>query len=407
MSQRPLSRADRGRRRSRSRRAAIGLSQLCQQARLAEAEACFHEALTLRPDSADVLNDLGTVLGMQSRLDEAVPYLERAIAAEPAHARAHSNLAAALFGLSRLDEAEAAARRALELKPDYASAHNNLGMILHEIGRPCAAERSHREALRLAPDHCETLNNLADVLVAQGRAPEALELFDRVLALKPDFVTAHTNRLLALQYVPGVDPSSLAEAHLQWDRQNAAPLRSTWQPFDNHRDPDRTLRLGFVSYDFRRHPVGYLIVRVLEGLRALDCETYCYHTNPRDDHLTERIAAASDTWHRACGVSDQALADRIRADRVDLLFDLSGHTSNHRLLVFAQARAIQLMWLGYPGTTGLAAIDFLVADRFLVPPGAEEHYSEQILRLPDGYACYEPPAERPRSPRCRPSHRDM
>jgi predicted O-linked N-acetylglucosamine transferase (SPINDLY family) len=366
--------------------------ELCQQGRFGEAEACFHDALTLRPDSADVLSDLGTVLGLQSRLEEATHYLGRAIAAEPAHARAHTNLAAALLGLSRLDEAEVAARRALELKPDNPSAHNNLGLILHEAGRPCDAERCYREVLRRVPDHREVLSNLGDALVVQGRAPEALELFERALALKPDFVAAHTSRLMSLQYLPGVSPSSLAEAHLRWDRQHAAPLRSAWRPFDNDRDPDRPLRLGFVSFDFRRHPVGCFIVRALEGLRSFDCETYCYNTNSAHDDLTERIAAASDTWRPARGLSDQELADQIRADRVDLLFDLSGHTSKHRLLVFARKPApIQLTWMGYVGTTGLSAMDYLVADRYQVLEGTEAHYRERVIRLPDGYVCYDPP----------------
>ena len=152
--------------------------------------------------------------------------------------------------------------------------------------------------------------------------------------MKPDFVSAHSNWLLSLHYVSGIGPSALAEAHRRWDLEHAAPLRSTWRPFVNDRDPERPLRLGFVSSDFWRHPVGYLIVRALEGLRSLDCETYCYSTGSTHDHLTERIAAASDVWRPARGASDQELADRIRADRVDLLFDLAGHTSNHRLLVF-------------------------------------------------------------------------
>ena len=240
------------------------------------------------------------------------------------------------------------------------------------------------------PDHREALKNLGDVLVIQGRAPEALELFERVLTLYPDFVSAHTNWLMSLHYAPGVSPSSLAEAHVRWDQQHAAPLRSAWRPFDNDRDPDRPLRLGFVSYDFRRS-IACFMVRAFEGLRSLDCETYCYATGSARDDLTERIAAASDAWRPACGLSDQELADQIRADRVDLLFDLSGHASKHSLLAFAQAAPIQLTWMGYVGTTGLSAMDYLVADRYQVPEGTDMHYRERVIRLPDGYVCYDPP----------------
>lgn len=365
--------------------------ELCRQARFVEAETCLRESLSLRSDSADVLNDLGTVLGLQGRLEEAADYLERAIAMNPAHARAHSNLAAALLGLKRLDEAEVAARRALAINPDYPSAYNNLGLILNDKGRPCEAERSFREALQRAPEHHDTLNNLANALVDQGRAPEAFMLFERALALKPDFVSAHSNWLLSLHYVSGTGPSALLEAHRRWDRQHADPLRSTWRPFDNDRDPNRPLRLGFVSSDFWRHPVGFLFVRAIEGLRSLDCQTYCYGTGSNHDDVTERIAVASDVWRPARGLSDQTLADQIRADRVDLLFDLAGHTANHRLLVFARKPApIQLAWLGYAGTTGLSTIDYLVADRSLMPPGTEWTACERVIRLPDGYTCYDP-----------------
>jgi protein O-GlcNAc transferase len=368
----------------------------CQQERFAEAETWYHQALGFRPDSADALNDLGKVLVLQSRPEEGTAYFRRAIAADPDHARAYLNLAAALFELNRLDQAEPAARQAVQLEPRNPSARNNLGLILLEIGRPTDAERSFREGLSLAPDHPDLHANLAQSLVMQGRAPEAQASFARALELKPDAVSAHSNWLLSRQAIAGVGPPSLAEAHARWDRQHAEPLRSTWRPFVNDRGPGRPLRLGFVSADFKRHPIGYFTLRALEGLRPLDCETFCYATGSARDDLTERFADASTMWRQARGLSDQELADQVRADRVDLLFDLAGHTSHHRLLLFARKPApIQLTWLGYEGTTGLAAIDYLVADRYQVLEGTESHYRERIIRLPDGYVCYDPPSYAP------------
>jgi predicted O-linked N-acetylglucosamine transferase (SPINDLY family) len=134
----------------------------------------------------------------------------------------------------------------------------------------------------------------------------------------------------------------------------------------------------------------------LEGLRSLPCETYGYSVSSARDDLTDRMIAASTAWRHARGLSDEELADQIRADRIDLLFDLGGHTADNRLLVFARKPApIQLTWIGYVGTTGLSAIDYLVADRRHVPEGSESHYRERVIRLPDGYICYDPPTYAP------------
>ncbi len=369
---------------------------LCEQSRFAEAEPWFHQALQLRPESADLLNDLGKALVLQSRQEEGTSYLRKAIAADPRHARAHLNLATTLIALNRLAEAESAARKAAGIEPENPSAHNNLGLVLQQVGRLSESEESYREGLRLEPDHPELHANLANLLMLQGRAAEAQAHYRRALEVKPDYAAAHSNWLFSRQCLPGVNTANLAEAHEQWERSHARPLRSTWRPFANDPDPRRPLRLGFVCRDFRHHPVGYFILRAVEGLRGLDCETYCYDTGLIRDELTDRFAAASTVWRPCRGLSDVELADRIRDDRVDLLFDLAGHTSGNRLLLFARKAApIQLTWLGYVGTTGLAAMDYLIADRHQVLEGTEQHYREQVIRLPDGYVCYDPPAYAP------------
>jgi predicted O-linked N-acetylglucosamine transferase (SPINDLY family) len=189
--------------------------------------------------------------------------------------------------------------------------------------------------------------------------------------------------------------AGLAEAHAQWELRHAAPLRATWRRFANMPDSERPLRLGFVSADFARHPVGTFLVRVLESIDPSACTTFCYSDRVQADAMTRRIAAACGTWRESWTLDDRALAEQIRADGIDILFDLAGHTGQ-RLLVFARKPApIQATWIGYVGTTGLAAIDYLFADRFHVPPGSEAYYRERVLRLPDGYVCFDPPADAP------------
>ena len=162
------------------------------------------------------------------------------------------------------------------------------------------------------------------------------------------------------------------------------------------RDPERPLRLGFVSPDLHRHPVGIFLVRALENLDLRLFTSLCYSTSLKHDDLSDRIARAASAWHNVVGLDDDGLAARIAADRVDILFDLSGHTAGHRLLVFEQRPApIQISWIGYVGTTGMRSMDFLIADRWHVPASAEAHYRETILRMPDGYVCYDPPEGAP------------
>jgi predicted O-linked N-acetylglucosamine transferase (SPINDLY family) len=154
--------------------------------------------------------------------------------------------------------------------------------------------------------------------------------------------------------------------------------------------------VGFVSPDFGRHPVGHFLIRGLENLDRGQCETVCYCDRIIKDDLTTRLQAATTIWRDVIGLNDEQLAEQIRADRIDILFDLAGHTAGNRLLVFARKPApIQITWIGYEGTTGLEAIDYILADRYLIPAGKETFYREQVLRMPDGYVCYDPPAAAP------------
>jgi predicted O-linked N-acetylglucosamine transferase (SPINDLY family) len=369
---------------------------LKEQGKLGEAVTCYRRAVELKPDFTEAHYNLGIVFSEQNKLDEAIVAYRRALALKPDYAEAHNNRGVALKLQGKSDQAVACYRRVLELKPDYAEAHSNLGVALTDLGKSDEALVCYRRALELKPDLAETYCNLSNALKEQGKLDEAIASCRRALELKPDYTQARSNLLLALQYCAGVTPAILAEAHAEYDRLYAAPLGDGVVPPEKVRDRRGRLRLGFVSPDLGLHPVGYFLVGVLENLDPDLHETICYSDRIVKDSLTHRLQAAATQWRDVMGTSDQRLAEQIRADGIDVLFDLAGHTAQNRLLVFARKPApIQVTWAGYVGTTGLSAMDYLLADRYQVPPGADRYYREQVLRMPEGYVCYDPPADVP------------
>jgi predicted O-linked N-acetylglucosamine transferase (SPINDLY family) len=329
-------------------------------------------------------------------MPEAVASARRALDLAPDDAGAHYNLGILLNEMNKPGDAVACYHRALELEPDYPGARNNLGNALRKQGKLTEAIDCFRRALELEPDFAEAHNNLGGALKDQGQLSEALACYRRALELKPDFAGAHSNLLAALQYQTGITPAELAEAHAGYHHRHATALRSADELNENDHDHHRPLRVGFVSPDLGPHPVGYFLVRVLENLNRKHCETTCYSDRTFQNPLTRRLQAAATQWHDVSGMSDQRLAGQIRTDRVDILFDLAGHSAHNRMLVFARKPApVQVTWLGYEGTTGLEAMDYLLADRFVAPEGSQAHFCERLLLMPENYVCYDPPAAAP------------
>jgi protein O-GlcNAc transferase len=368
-------------------------SALKSQGRIDEAIASYRRALQINPNFAETLSNLGIALKDQGKFDDAVGSYQRALQIKPDYAEAHYNLGIALKEQGKLDDAVASYKRAVQIKPDYTKAHSNLGSVLNEQAKFDEAVTSYQRALQITPNHADAHFNLGIALKEQGRPDEAVSCYSRALQIKPDYLEAYHNLLTTLSYGTDVTLGGLAQAHAEFDRLHAAPLRSGWKPHDNTRVADRPLRLGFLSPDLGRHPVGYFLIRILENLDSSECEIVCYSDRTTDDEMTSRFQTAATTWTSVPSWSDQRLAEKIREDKIDILFDLAGHTARNRLLVFARKAApIQITWIGYFGTTGLTAMDHIMADRFVIPEAAESHYRENVVRMADGYLCYEPPS---------------
>ncbi len=369
---------------------------LRNQQKFAEAETAYRHSIEMQPGTWQTWFNLGLTLSSLGKFTEAEAAYRRVIAAEPNMAHAWTNLGNALLGQNRGPEAVEAYQKGVALGPEVAQTHYNLAHALGLQGRLVEAMREYGQTLQFDPNSAEAHTNLGTLLVEVGDIPQAEEHFKQALAVRPSHVGAHTNLLLTAQYHSDVTLEHLAALHSDWNRKFAEPLKATWRPHDNSRDPERPLTLGFVSGDFGLHPLGHFFAKALDGIDREQFRTVCYSNRQVTDWMTERIRAAAGQWREVSSSSDEALAEMIRRDGIDILFDLSGHTHGNRLLAFARKPApVQVTWMGYIGTTGMPAMDCLLTDEVLVPRESERFYAERIVRLPGGTAPCEPPAGAP------------
>jgi predicted O-linked N-acetylglucosamine transferase (SPINDLY family) len=403
-------------------------SELRKLGQLDAAAMRFRRALAVKSDFADAHNNLGTVLQDLGQLDEAAACYQRAVEIKPDFADAHANLARTLLDLGQLHDAEASFRRAIEINPNLVVAHNRLGVVLRRLGQPEAAAESHRRALAIAPGHASAHNNLGIALSELGQLDAAMASYRRALEIDPDFAPAHINQGCALEDLwqlddavasfrraLQIDPDSMAvrssllslqhylldvpsERLLVEARQFGdlvARQGRVYTDWANTPDPERCLRIGLVSPDFIHHPVGHFLESILAALKfnaAGRLEVVGYTINTHTDEVTERIKASCHTWRLVAGVPDESLARRIRDDGIDVLIDLSGHTAHNRLSLFAWKPApVQVSWLGYAATTGVAAMDYLIADPWTLPESEEAYFTEKIWRLPETRLCFTAP----------------
>jgi len=361
--------------------------------RMEDAAASFRAAVALRPSLVEAHVSLGLILEAKGDLTGAAAALGRAANLRPGHAPAHYNLGVVLGRLDRAEEAISAYQRAVALEPDFADAHTNLANLLQRYGRLEAAEAGYRRVVALRSDSTDAHMNLAKALQGQGRLAEAMASFEAVLRLRPDHAEARDAWLCGLSYRPDVSPETLLAEHRRAaERLGAAPAPIRAQG----PDPQRRLRVGYVSGDFHSHPVGHFLAPVLGAHDRARVEVFCYSNGERIDDTTGRLRAAADHWREIAGSSDEAVASQVAEDRIDILVDLSGRTPGNRLGLFARRPApVQASWLGYAATTGLASIDYLLMDSATAPAEAEAWCSEALVQLPFGRFCYGPPADAP------------
>ncbi len=368
-----------------------------EQGRNNEAIACFERALALNPHSHECHSNLGVVLLALGRHEQAERSFRAALKMNPKSAAAHTNLGAALKEQGRAPEALLCHLHALELKPTSHFALNNLGMALKEMGRFAEAAGCFQKALQIEPNSHLAHNNLGSALCELGCASEAVVCFRRALDARPSYHQAFSNLLFAQNYLPEKDRAVLFAEHRRFDQQYCRPLSKCQAPHTNVPNPARRLRIGYVSGDFREHPVSYFLEPVFARRSPHQFELFCYSNQSACDVMTARLRSLTDHWRHVANFSDEELCATIRDDAIDILVDLSGHTARNRLLVFARKPApIQVTMIGYMQTTGLDAMDYRITDRTLDPIGETEAYNtEKLIRLPSGAATFLPPTSCP------------
>ena len=400
-----------------------------QAGRFAEAETIYRQILTVLPAHAGALHYLGVLAHQRGQNELAVTLIRRALAGEPNNAPAYSNLGEAYRAMGNFSAAIEAFRHALELDPGMIAAQSNLGAALRSIGDVDGAIAKYRDLLRIKPDEATAQYNLGNALRDRGALEEAMAAYHEVLRLRPDYADAHnnlgytlwdlgdvdraidsfraalrlngedaevhSNLILALHYQPGATSELIDAEQRAWNHHFADSVRSEILLHTNDRRPDRRLRVGYVSPDLWDHVVGRNVLPLITHHDRQKFEVVCYAGAMRQDQITESIREHAPLWRNVAGLDDEELAKTIRQDGIDILVDLSQHTVGNRLRVFARKPApMQVSFAGYPGGTGIEAIQFRISDRWLDGEGkmqdAGRKSQESGVYLIDSFWCYDP-----------------
>jgi protein O-GlcNAc transferase len=360
----------------------------------AAAVDCCRRAVELAPRDIQAHYNLAVALRDAGQSEAAVDALRATLALEPAHRMAVSSLGHLLLTLGRVDDAVLVYQAALVYHPQDPRLLSDLATAQQFQGQFEAAVSSYRRAVQLAPDLVPLYDNLASALCLQGRIQEALDCYAEALRRDPGNAKALGNYLLTLHYAPGISPEVMLREHRRWPVALAAPAAKCHGAADA--GAERRLKIGYVSADFRNHSVAYFLAPLFQAHDRGAVEIHGYSCNALADATTAWFQGSADQWRPIAGLTDEQAARQIQADGIDILVDLGGHTSGSRLALFARKPApLQVTYLGYPDTTGLATMDYRITDAWSDPPGADAYYTETLIRLEGGFLCYQPSAETP------------
>lgn len=356
----------------------------------------YLRVLELDPTSPEAHFNLGGVFVAQGEYVSALPHFQRAVELVPERAESWYKLANTLSKLGNEEMALQAYNKAIALQPEHSEAYMSRGLVLQKMGELDAAKESLLQALHLRSEYPFADLNLGGIYLDMGLMEAALKHTHRGASALPGNSQAYSNFLLALNYTTQPMQQVFLD-HLCFGERFAAPFRGTQRHWLNRVDAFRVVRIGYLSPDFCAHSVAHFLEPILASYGQPGFEVFCYADVEQGDAVTARLRNCAVVWRDIHSLNEQQVCELICKDEIDILVDLTGHTGNNRLNVFARKPApVQVSYLGYPNTTGLAEIDYRITDAWADPEGmTDPFYSEKLIRLPHGFLCYRPDTDSP------------
>ncbi|XVF07618.1 hypothetical protein REPUB_Repub06bG0154700 [Reevesia pubescens] len=359
--------------------------------------AYYKKALYYNWHYADAMYNLGVAYGEMLKFDMAIVFYELAFHFNPHCAEACNNLGVIYKDRDNLDKAVECYQLALSIKPNFSQSLNNLGVVYTVQGKMDAAASMIEKAIIANPTYAEAYNNLGVLYRDAGSISMAITAYEQCLKIDPDSRNAGQNRLLAMNYINEGDDDKLFEAHRDWGRRfmRLYPQYNSWE---NPKDPERPLVIGYISPDYFTHSVSYFIEAPLIYHDYGNYQVVVYSAVVKADAKTnrfrEKVMKKGGEWRDIYGIDEKKVASMVRDDKIDILVELTGHTANNKLGTMACRPApIQVTWIGYPNTTGLPTIDYRITDSLADPPGTKQKHVEELVRLPECFLCYTPSPE--------------
>jgi predicted O-linked N-acetylglucosamine transferase (SPINDLY family) len=364
---------------------------LLRMGRTDEAERQYRQALNAAPGYLDAQVKLGLLYLVRHQPEDAVEVLEKAAALQPASGNLHVHLADAYWALKRIDDAEASLAQALQCE------HGLIVEVAWRRARILEFQKQYEEAaaqartaIRLAPSQIHPRVTLSNALLGMGRLEDAIETVREAVRLNPGYIEPHLWLLFLMNYHPRYTPEILYEEARRWEKECVAPVVRSLMAHENSPQPERRLRIGYVSADLRLHVVGRFIRPVLENHDRSQVEVFAYYLHPEADPVSHQMRRLVDHWRHVPRCNGEDLAERIRADGIDILVDLGGHTGWVLHALALKPAPVQVTWIGLLNTTGLSAMDYILGDAHVPAPGTEHCFSEKVYRLPRSLGCYRP-----------------
>ena len=353
--------------------------------RTLEAISCYVELLGQQPDNTGVLNSLGVILQTLGKLEEAQACFERVLAINPQDPNGHNNLGLIFQAQGRFLEAHEQFQTAYELDPGNVVVYSNLANTLRELGRLDEAISLYQKAIASRPGYADAYNNLGNVLRESGRLEESMGCYRRALEINPHYSDTHRNLLVTLMYLPVLDVNSIYNEHRVFESQQAERLYSAIQAHQNNTDPERKLKIGYLSGDFRVHPVGFNLLPLLTAHDRAKVEIFLYSNVSWPDVMTRRFEQLSDHWRSIYQKSEEEAVRMIRDDGIDILVSLAGRFDNNRPLICAYKPAPVQVSMHDAATSGMKVMDYLISDITMSPRNSAECFTERLVRLPTFY----------------------